>query len=422
MHSTVTAAAPAALRRPTTVRTASIALLPGLFPPLPTSLEKRVRRALLLMLTLGATGGAIAWLVLSRDSDLAWPVAVAIAGSLVASAIRWHELPGDAFAIVGIAATAWVAEFVWLTGGPRSAQAALAVVPVLVLALGVSRRVGIPLALAASAVPALPLLYGVPTPHDTREAATLVAILAAIAVGGAFLMGEARAVVEIERVGTKRSEYYSVVAHELRNPLVAIGTMARVLARQSGTTVRADAIEAIAVEAKGALALLDGLNDIASIESGRLRLHRRAIDLCGVVREITSAPQTHDHPLEVTGIDESILVTVDDRRIGQVLRNLISNAAKYSPAGAPIGISVSVAKEHALVCVRDAGPGVPADERAQLFQKFARLSTAGGTRGSGLGLYISRMIVRDHDGDLWGEWPDDGGSLFCFTLPLRREA
>lgn len=115
-------------------------------------------------------------------------------------------------------------------------------------------------------------------------------------------------------------------------------------------------------------------------------------------------------------------MSADDRRIRQMLRNLLDNAAKYSPVETPIEVSVGTTADHrsALVQVRDCGPGVPSGERARLFEKFARLSTASGTRGSGLGLYLCRAIVRAHGGEIWGEWPASGGSVFSFTLPLAR--
>ncbi|HEV8228569.1 MAG TPA: HAMP domain-containing sensor histidine kinase [Candidatus Limnocylindria bacterium] len=415
---THTGTARAAASGPAMLWAARLALLPGLFPPAPTGLTKRVRRSLLVLLTAGSTGGAIAWLVFFRESALAWPLALAIAASLLAAATPWHSLAEDSFAAVGIASAAWVAWFVFLTGGASSGQAVVALVPVLVCALGVSHRIALPLALGAAASAALPLLYGTPSEDEVRSTLTLVAILAAVAVLGASVMREARAVVDIERTASKRSEYYSLVAHELRNPLIGLRSMAKVLARQLPDAPQLRYIEAMEAEANAALALLDGLSDVASIESGRLRLVMRPLELCGIVREIVGALQSPDHPIEVTGIDAPVMVRGDDRRLGQVLRNLITNASKYSPEGSPIRVSLSVARGAAVIAVHDAGPGVPVDERPQLFQKFTRLSTAGGTRGSGLGLYISRMIVRDHDGELWAEWPAEGGSIFSFSVPL----
>src|SRR2546428_5111863 len=358
-HSAVTTAPLTALGRPTARWAAGLALLPGLFPPPPTSLDTRVRRALLLLLTVGSTCGALAWLALSRDSGLAWPLAIAIAGSLAASAIPWHDLRSDAFTVVGIAAAAWVAWFVWLTGGPYSAQQALAFIPVVVCALGASQRVGSALALGVAATAALPLVYGTATAQAVREDLTLVAILGAFAIGGPFLLREARAAIELQQTASRRSEYYSVVAHELRNPLVGIRSMAKILVRPLPESQRTQYVASLEAESDAALALLDGLTDIASIESGRLRLALRPLELTGVVRDVTSALRSGGHAISVTGDDQPVMVAGDDRRLGQVLRNLVTNAVKYSPDGAPIEVSVTRGKDAAVVCVRDAGPGAP---------------------------------------------------------------
>jgi signal transduction histidine kinase len=116
-------------------------------------------------------------------------------------------------------------------------------------------------------------------------------------------------------------------------------------------------------------------------------------------------------------------VLADDRRIRQVLANLVGNAIKYSAAGTPIEVRLGITSDRrsAFVQVRDEGPAIPRHERAQIFDKFVRLSTAGSTRGSGLGLHISRAIVLDHGGEIWAEWPASGGNVFSFTLPLSPE-
>jgi two-component system OmpR family sensor kinase len=128
------------------------------------------------------------------------------------------------------------------------------------------------------------------------------------------------------------------------------------------------------------------------------------------------------HPLQLRGTDASVAVLADEQRIRQVLKNLLVNAAQYSPAGARIEVTVGIDARgrDATVEVRDHGPGIPPLERRRLFQRFSRLSTADGTRGSGLGLYISRAIVDDHRGDLRYEESPTGGSAFSFSIPLMK--
>jgi len=224
----------------------------------------------------------------------------------------------------------------------------------------------------------------------------------------------------LQRELTAREEYTSVVVHELRNPLIAIGATLRAVARVEREEASQAKMLAAAHEATRALELLDGLNDVSSIESGRMRSVLRATDLNAIVRGAVDAVGEVSHQVSLRASDLPVVVLGDERRLGQVVRNPISHAAKYSPPGAPVEVTVDVGPDRrsAVVRVHDYGPGVPPPKRGRLFQKFARLTTAGGTSGSGLGLYISRGIMRDHNGDISAEWPAGGGSAFMLTLPL----
>lgn len=212
----------------------------------------------------------------------------------------------------------------------------------------------------------------------------------------------------------QRREYTDVLAHELRNPLIAIRAAAR--SREHD----ARQLELIAQEAARALELLDSLNDASSIEAGRMRSVLAPMDLVATVRAVTDSSPELAGRLRLQLPADAVVVNGDSERLGQVVRNLISNAAKYAPGPSPIDVIVGVsADQHfGIVQVRDFGPGIPPAERPRLFGRFTRLSTAGDTPGSGLGLYISRGIVRDHDGLLDAEWPSGGGSLFGFEIAL----
>lgn len=241
--------------------------------------------------------------------------------------------------------------------------------------------------------------------------------------GGAAEVRHARSLAEdMERTKAARQEYISVLAHELRNPLNAINAAARVLTKEIAGEKGESMASGIVTEARYAMDLLDGLTDVASIESGRMRLALRPIDLAAVLRETASA-MVNGHRIQVRGAELPIIVLGDDRRLGQVVRNLVSNAAKYSPDDKEIQVSLGISADRAtaIVQVRDQGAGIPPAERGRLFEKFARLSTAGSTRGSGLGLYISRGIVKDHGGQMWADWPPGGGSVFSFSVPLSGD-
>ncbi len=220
------------------------------------------------------------------------------------------------------------------------------------------------------------------------------------------------------------ADHLSIVIHEIRNPLVGIDAAARVLAGELGSHPAAKRATAIAAEAKALLGLLDGVADAEAADAGRLRSTPAPLDLARTVRETVAAAHLPGRSVTVRGADAAVAVEADDGRIRQVLRNLLRNAAQYSPARSPIDVELALdaRRRSASVHVRDRGPGIPAGERRKLFRKFTRLSTAGATRGSGLGLYISKAIVEEHGGELRVESVAGGGSDFCFTLPLPRRS
>lgn len=222
---------------------------------------------------------------------------------------------------------------------------------------------------------------------------------------------------------TDTGEYLSLVIHELRNPLIGIDAAARVMARDLGTHPAARRAERVAEEARHMLELLESVTDAEAAASGRLRSILRAVDLSKVVRDALEGAQLGDHRVSVALPDGAVPVNADARRIGQVLANLLANAAQYSPGGSVVEVTLDVdpARKSAVVSVRDHGPGIPAAQRRRLFRKFSRLSTADGTRGSGLGLYISKAIAEDHGGELRYA-PARPGSVFSLVLPLRARA
>lgn len=414
--------------------------LPGLFPP-ERDIDGAVRRILIGLIVALSLAATSAFVLSSGSEVLGVGILVGVIASLAAAAVPWHRYPRDAFGVVGIAVTAWVGWLVWLTGGVGSPHIPLTFLSVAVSAVPLSRSTGTVLGILAAAASALPLIYQETTLDETQQLLIRALVLAVAALFAPWLMEEVRdairvasvdrerlaseheAATELRRAQNVRQEYLSVLAHELRNPLNAINAAARVLAKDIAGSPGEGTARGIATEAHHAMELLDGLTDVASLESGRMRMALRPIDLSAVLTDIAGA-MVNGHPINLRGTQHAIIVLGDDRRLGQVVRNLISNAAKYSPAEAEIQVSMGISadRRNAIVQVRDEGAGIPPAERGRLFEKFARLSTAGTTRGSGLGLYISRGIVRDHGGEMWADWPAGGGSVFSFSVPLTGES
>jgi signal transduction histidine kinase len=183
------------------------------------------------------------------------------------------------------------------------------------------------------------------------------------------------------------------------------------------------AAELIVKHADRLAELLTTVFDIRCLEAGVLSISRWPTDLGALVRDVTDGMRsTARHDITVFA-DEGIVGEWDERRIRQVVTNLLSNAMKYSPEGSVVTVSVSADEESATVSVRDEGIGLEETEIAQLFRRGYRAQSARNVRGGGLGLYFGHGIVVAHHGRMWAESPGHAqGSTFCFTLPLLADA
>jgi PAS domain S-box-containing protein len=227
---------------------------------------------------------------------------------------------------------------------------------------------------------------------------------------------------EIDEV---KSALISTVSHELRTPLTLIHGFAELLAlRDNMTPQRQRSAAAEILEASRRLGrLIDDLLSVSRMESGRLVIDPRPIDLACVVERVLSPfrAMAVRHALRARILAPLPLVWGDPDKVEQVLTNLVGNAIKYSPAGGEVLVSVEHDTEVVQVSVRDQGIGMSPREMSQLFEKFYRVDRdevrrAGGT---GLGLYITKRLVEMHGGRIWAEsWPG-AGSVLSFTLPLR---
>jgi signal transduction histidine kinase len=216
----------------------------------------------------------------------------------------------------------------------------------------------------------------------------------------------------------------STVSHELRTPLTLIQGFAELLVLRDLPLERQRAAAREVLGAARRLArLIDDLLSVSRMESGRLALERRPLDLAALVEQTLSpframAPR---HSLRCHVQPGLPVIQGDADRLAQVLTNLVGNAIKYSPEGGEVLVTIGHNQRHVRVDVRDHGIGMSERELGRLFEKFYRADREEVRRcgGTGLGLYISKKLVELHGGRIWAESSLGRGSVFSFTLPLR---
>ena len=222
-----------------------------------------------------------------------------------------------------------------------------------------------------------------------------------------------------QREGEGLEELVSVFVHELKTPIAAVQGLAATLSRSLDELDRETALRVSAALERSALhlgQLVRSFGDAHALEAGGLALHPEPTSLADLVRETVEElrPLLAERPIALE-LDEEPRPSVDPVRVRQILTNLLSNAARYTPPGSPLEVTLSKAGETVELAVRDHGPGIPAEERKRVFARYVRLGGDGS--GSGLGLYVSRELARAHGGDLVLGRPEGGGGLFVLQLP-----
>jgi len=228
-----------------------------------------------------------------------------------------------------------------------------------------------------------------------------------LAVGAASYV-LARAALQPLVIARQREERFAAeVAHELRTPLGAIASMAEAAQTTAEPAAVRDALASIARRAIDCGELVGHLLTLARASDADA-LDREPVDLAIVAQLVIRDRDAHRGTVAVDGTFESAIVLGDERRLRQLVRNLLDNA--FSHARSRVGVTVSAESGIARLTVEDDGPGVPPDVVPRLFERFAKDRRS---KGSGLGLAICRWIVRAHGGTI----DFTGGSRFVATLP-----
>ena len=224
-----------------------------------------------------------------------------------------------------------------------------------------------------------------------------------------------------------KSEFLSVVSHELQTPLAAIVGAADILLDEDTgrlTPEQSRFLSTIRRNGNRLTALVHDLLDVSRLEAGRVELDRQPIDLAPIIRSsVHSLANLFDQKNQSVQLDlqETVPPVIGDRRrIEQILANLLANAGQYTPAKGEIRVNLTQAGNEAVISVADNGPGLSTADQARVFDKFFRGSNAIARRerGSGLGLAIVRSLVELHNGRVWVESTLGHGACFSVGLPI----
>ena len=224
-------------------------------------------------------------------------------------------------------------------------------------------------------------------------------------------------------------DFVSMAAHELRTPLTAVRGYLSILLEEAGKKLpreEKDFVDKAFIASSQLASLVENLLSVSRIERGAMKLQIEVADWSSIVKDSVNnfEPLAKEKKIKLTCELPKNLpkVAVDQFRISEVLSNLIANALAYTKAGGSVVVMVETKEKELITHVKDTGQGIPESALPRLFTKFFRVSGVleQGSKGTGLGLYISKAIVDMHKGRIWVESREGVGSTFSFAVPVAE--
>jgi signal transduction histidine kinase len=232
-----------------------------------------------------------------------------------------------------------------------------------------------------------------------------------------------------KELNATKDKFFSIISHDLRSPFVSIRGFTDYLIEELKNKKYDNAVEHAAIiqnSSRNAVNLLNNLTEWAKLQSNRIEIKREEFDLVQVVDSESELLGTSAFNKGIRinrNTPGQLKVIADKKMISTVLRNLISNAIKFSRPGSDIFIDVAVSKNEAMVEVRDHGVGIDREIVGRLFRIEENISTHGtlNEEGTGLGLVLCKEFITKHEGRIWCESEPGKGSRFIFTIPSDRQ-
>jgi two-component system CheB/CheR fusion protein len=231
----------------------------------------------------------------------------------------------------------------------------------------------------------------------------------------------------LARADELKNRFLATLAHELRNPQSVLSNSAGVLRRHAASDAQLRVVaEMIERQVQQTQRLIEDLSDLARSVRGRIQLRTQRLDLRDMARMSAEAVQAaiaeRRHTLRIAAADVPVVVDADPDRIQQVMVNLLVNAARYTPPGGRISLSVAAEGEEGVVRIQDTGAGIPPEQLAEIFELFTQVhpENVESRAGMGIGLALARELVALHGGTIQARSEGIGkGSEFIVRLPLN---
>jgi signal transduction histidine kinase len=234
---------------------------------------------------------------------------------------------------------------------------------------------------------------------------------------------------KLEAMDRVRSEFLTMVSHDLHTPLTAIkGSLDVLLHEAVGVELSRELLGIAQKNADRLFRLVSDILDLARIEEGRFSMQREPFDvvvaLRGTIDRLLRLAQEKGITLTLQAPDGLSFVLADGLRMEQVFTNLLGNALKFTPSGGRVGVMVKELATELLVEVRDSGVGIPMQHLDRVFDRFYRVQMPVGAEveGTGLGLSICKAVVEEHGGRIWVESVVGKGTAFFLTIPKAPAA
>lgn len=232
---------------------------------------------------------------------------------------------------------------------------------------------------------------------------------------------------ELEELNATKDRFFSIIAHDLKGPISNLKQLSEILQNEIETISKEDLIdfiESMAVSSKATMNLLENLLNWSRMQLGRINYDPEALDLKMITSQISSLLVTSAQNKNIELLDNvppEVIVTGDPNMLNTVIRNLVSNAIKFTPEGGKIEINYEDNETEGIVSIEDDGVGISEENLKKLFRIDQSITTRGTSneKGTGLGLILCKDFIEKHGGKIWVESIEGEGTTFRFSLPKK---